>query len=77
MMKTWSFESTATPATAPRSQRFGSGFGHIGSTSNEGALAFGSVADPAPAGSVMRPPMTATERIPAALMGPLYPKAAV
>ena len=34
----WSFESTPTPMTLPSSQWLGSGFGHIGSTSNRGAI---------------------------------------
>jgi hypothetical protein len=37
MMYTWSRESMPTPITEPRIQWFGSGFGHIGSTSKRGA----------------------------------------
>src|SRR5262245_38278721 len=39
MIQTLSFASTATPIVAPITQWFGSGFGHIGSTSNRGACA--------------------------------------
>src|SRR6185437_11831388 len=37
MIQIWSLESTDTPITEPITQWFGSGFGHIGSTSNRGA----------------------------------------
>ena len=36
MIQTLSLPSTATPMVAPITQWFGSGFGHIGSTSNRG-----------------------------------------
>src|SRR5206468_13063800 len=35
---TWSRSSTPTPMTLPSTQWLGSGLGHIGSTSNDGAL---------------------------------------
>src|SRR5262245_61516724 len=37
MIQTWSRESTDTPIVEPKTQWFGSGFGHSGSTSNRGA----------------------------------------
>src|SRR6266545_1423305 len=37
MIQIWSFASAATPITAPMTQWFGNGFGHMGSTSNRGA----------------------------------------
>src|SRR5258707_8075508 len=37
MIQTLSLASTATPIVAPMTQWFGSGFGHIGSTSKRGA----------------------------------------
>src|SRR3954451_6804913 len=36
VVQMWSRESTATPTPAPTSQWLGSGFGHEGSTVNEG-----------------------------------------
>src|SRR2546423_1874673 len=37
-MKMWSRSSTPTPITLPSTQWFGSGLGHIGSTSKRGAF---------------------------------------
>src|SRR5215467_10048995 len=37
MIQMWSLPSTVTPIVEPITQWFGSGFGHIGSTSNRGA----------------------------------------
>src|SRR5437016_2436513 len=64
MIQIWSLPSTDTPMTLPRSQWFGSGLGHIGSTSNLGAvtpaaLTLSSTAEPMPSA-----PMTATKAAP-------------
>src|SRR3954447_4677810 len=44
MIQTWSRSSTATPATWPSVQLFGSGFGQNGSTSNFGTSAAAAIA---------------------------------